>query len=208
MKSQFTPELTSSATAIVSRSFGSMSISTALSNSNGFGRPRRSRRFSGTPPMLASSILFTRWFSIRSSEHPRQAPSLPYNPKLQSLGIHTARRASPLLSLVTEHLPNLQWLDMSIRLGQNEAKLLLEHLPESIRTVRFRVLDNGGSPIDPAFVDRLALRSQRPILHDALESLRLDGCIEELEEYILLPFYTPAAASCNSTKIAKGSTAS
>ncbi|KAF9320856.1 hypothetical protein BG003_004638 [Podila horticola] len=108
------------------------------------------------------------------------------NPRLRSFSMQLCIPMMP--RLVTEYMPHLQELYLSMH-SINLVKFVLDHLPESIRTIRLGVLRDDASQVDPDLIKRLHSGSQpRPRHHLALESLRFDNYLHGQEEYLLLPF--------------------
>ncbi|KAG0260371.1 hypothetical protein BGZ95_004474 [Linnemannia exigua] len=112
------------------------------------------------------------------------------NPSLRRLKIGIEMEPTALFSLVTEHVSSLQELDIEAPWRGN-VKALLDNLPESLRTVRLNDVahqvawEDIESSIDPRAV---SAPIKRPLQHHTLESLHIDGNLEDQEEQILLPF--------------------
>ncbi|KAG0087521.1 hypothetical protein BGZ92_007269 [Podila epicladia] len=114
------------------------------------------------------------------------------NPGLTDLSIQKRTRFESLLPLIASGLPNLEVLrcaDTS-RVDHYLAKVVLEHLPESIRSVDIFVhtIYTEGLDIDANAV-QARLQGHEPKQHHALESLSIAGYFFSTEDYeFLMPF--------------------
>ncbi|KAF9320830.1 hypothetical protein BG003_004611, partial [Podila horticola] len=114
------------------------------------------------------------------------------NPGLTMLVIKKATCFKTLLPLVVHDLPHLEVFHCSTNCTVDEhlIKVLLEHLPEHIRSVHFCVFTPGIAGLDTiADTVRAQLQIQEPRQHHALEYLGIAGTFYTAEEYLfLLPF--------------------
>ncbi|KAK3846488.1 MAG: hypothetical protein J3R72DRAFT_471622 [Linnemannia gamsii] len=112
------------------------------------------------------------------------------NSGLRRLKIDIKMESTLLFSLITEHVPNLQELDIETP-WRGDVKALLDNLPEGLRTVRLndvghRIPWEGIIPkIDSSASSAM---TKRPLQHHALESFHIDGYLAGQEEQILVPF--------------------
>ncbi|KAF9112357.1 hypothetical protein BGX27_003497 [Mortierella sp. AM989] len=110
------------------------------------------------------------------------------NPALKRFMFNVEMNPKTLLGLITEHMPNLQDLDLFVT-WRGDVKVLLENLPECIRTVRLREVyyvvsgKAGKAPgVEPG------ANSTTVVRHHALESLYIGGDLARQEEEVLVPF--------------------
>ncbi|KAK3846485.1 MAG: hypothetical protein J3R72DRAFT_241654 [Linnemannia gamsii] len=112
------------------------------------------------------------------------------NPGLRRLKIDIVMEPKVLFRLVTEHVPNLQELDIESP-WRGDVKALLDNLPEGLRTVRLihvyhQVPREGITPtIDPSAP---SATMKRPLQHHSLEKFHIDGNLDGHEEQVLVPF--------------------
>ncbi|KAF9353541.1 hypothetical protein BGX26_008688 [Mortierella sp. AD094] len=110
------------------------------------------------------------------------------NPALSRLKIDVEMDPKALMSLITEHMPNLQDLDLSVS-WRGDVKVLLENLPECIRTVRLRdVFYVAPGNAGKAFRVESGASSTTIERHHTLESLYIGGNLAGQEEDVLVPF--------------------
>ncbi|KAF9321681.1 hypothetical protein BGZ91_004486, partial [Linnemannia elongata] len=110
------------------------------------------------------------------------------NPSLRLLRIDVKMDPKALLSLITNYVPKLQDLDLSVT-WRGDVKVLLENLPEYLRIVRLRDVHheapgNTGeaSRVEPGVGSRTMKR------HHVLESFSIGGDLAGQDEDVLLPF--------------------
>ncbi|KAG0279724.1 hypothetical protein BGZ95_000387 [Linnemannia exigua] len=108
------------------------------------------------------------------------------NPGLRRLKIGVEMEPEVLLSLVTEHVPNLQELDIETP-WRGDVKALLDNLPDSLRTVRLKDV-NHEIPWKGYVSSTSSATKRRPLQHHALESLHIGGNLAGQEEQVLVPF--------------------
>ncbi|KAK3838985.1 MAG: hypothetical protein J3R72DRAFT_179243 [Linnemannia gamsii] len=112
------------------------------------------------------------------------------NPGQRRLKIGIKMEPKALFSLVTEHVQDLQDLDIEAP-WRGDVKALIDNLPECLRTVRLKDGTHqapweGITPIIDSSASSATMR--RPLQHHALESLHIDGNLEGHKEQILVPF--------------------
>lgn len=114
------------------------------------------------------------------------------NPGLTVLVIEKSTCFKTLLPLLVNDLPHLEELHCSTNCSIDEhlAKVLLEHLPERIRSVRLCMYTPDIAGLDAiADTARAQLQIQEPRQHHALKLLHIAGTFHAAEEYLfLLPF--------------------
>lgn len=112
------------------------------------------------------------------------------NPRLRELEIKITMSPETLLPLVTHDMPHLKVLACDFDLDQYIAKVLLEHLPESVRDICLYVRSQMTPGLDLiADTIRAQLQVQDLRQHHALESLKIAGRFRKAEQYhFLLPF--------------------
>ncbi|KAG0083469.1 hypothetical protein BGZ93_001786 [Podila epicladia] len=114
------------------------------------------------------------------------------NPGLTVLVIEKPTCFKTLLPLLVHDVPNLEELHCSTNCSIDEhlAKVLLEHLPEHIRSVRICMYNPDIAGLDSiADAVRAQLKIQEPRQHHALELLHIAGTFHTAKEYLfLLPF--------------------
>ncbi|KFH61998.1 hypothetical protein MVEG_12152 [Podila verticillata NRRL 6337] len=109
------------------------------------------------------------------------------NPRLVRLEFGPLLTEELLIPMVTEDLPHLEFLDIKMPFMPTESKYILENLPEGIKEVclvvysRFLMVSSMFTPP----------KSARSKSHRAFMSLKIDE-LDDLEEFILLPFWRPA----------------
>ncbi|KAG0209951.1 hypothetical protein BGX28_009822 [Mortierella sp. GBA30] len=110
------------------------------------------------------------------------------NPALRRFKVDVAMDPKTLILIITKYMPNLQDLDLSASWG-GDVKVLLENLPECIRTVRLRnVCSVATGNASKASGVELRICPTTIKRHHALESLYIGGNLAGQEEEILVPF--------------------
>ncbi|KAF9309612.1 hypothetical protein BG003_009551 [Podila horticola] len=114
------------------------------------------------------------------------------NPGLKTLELMDVMTPETLVQLLAHSLPNLETLQLSLTyvFPPCLAKILLETLPETIRSIQMTVSNtNDAEALITAEKIQENLGSLAPRRHDALESLSLEGTLHEPEDYeVFLPF--------------------
>ncbi|KAH7028482.1 hypothetical protein BKA57DRAFT_541498 [Linnemannia elongata] len=110
------------------------------------------------------------------------------NPSLRRLKIDVKMDPRALVNLVTKYVPNLQDLDLSVT-WRGDVKVLLENLPEGIRTVGLRDVHHM-TPDNVGKATRVVSGASSTTMkrHHALESFSIGGDLAGQDEDVLLPF--------------------
>ncbi|KAF9159947.1 hypothetical protein DFQ26_006012, partial [Actinomortierella ambigua] len=110
------------------------------------------------------------------------------NPGIRRLLLGSHAYGEWLPSNVTKYLPNLQELHLD-GVWCGDVKILLESLPECIRTVQLLAVRHSPTNQDEAAVEVKSLVGPTEVRrHHALESLRIEGDLADKEEEVLAPF--------------------
>ncbi|KAK3818282.1 MAG: hypothetical protein JOS17DRAFT_383113 [Linnemannia elongata] len=110
------------------------------------------------------------------------------NPSLRRLKIDVKMDPRALMSLVTKYVPNLRDLDLSVT-WRGDVKVLLENLPEGLRTVRLRdVRHTAPGNAGKVSIVESSVSSTKMKQHHSLESFIIGGDLAGHEEDVLLPF--------------------
>ncbi|KAG0094007.1 hypothetical protein BGZ93_007588 [Podila epicladia] len=127
------------------------------------------------------------------------------NPGLKNLELMDAITPETLLPLITHSLPKLESLRLSrtYTFSPCIAKILLENLPETIRSIVISVTNtNDAGDLIAADKIQESLGMVAPRQHGALESLNLEGNLREPEDYVVfLPFLETCSRHLNSYMI-------
>ncbi|KAF9331689.1 hypothetical protein BGZ91_012024 [Linnemannia elongata] len=110
------------------------------------------------------------------------------NPSLRRLKIDVKMDPRALVNLVTKYVPNLRDLDLSVT-WRGDVKVLLENLPEGIRTVGLRDVHHR-TPDNVGKASRVVSGASSTTMkrHHALESFSIGGDLAGQDEDVLLPF--------------------
>ncbi|KAF9146276.1 hypothetical protein BGX30_002532 [Mortierella sp. GBA39] len=110
------------------------------------------------------------------------------NPSLTRLKVDVTMDPTALMILITKHVPNLRDLDLSVT-WRGDVKVLLENLPECIRTVRLReVHHTAPGNANKEFRVESGVGSTTMRHHHSLESFSIGGDLAGQDEYVLLSF--------------------
>ncbi|KAG0257331.1 hypothetical protein DFQ27_005200 [Actinomortierella ambigua] len=129
--------------------------------------------------------------------HPKRVSSkdimtlVQQNPRMRGLRINVDLDPRVLLTMITSHMPHLQDLHLAST-WRGDVKVLLEELPECIRTIWLRNVHytgscfnstNGSSNVTSDSADAMAVRR-----HPALESFVIEGDLSGQDALVLAPF--------------------
>ena len=112
------------------------------------------------------------------------------NPSLRRLKISVEMGSTMLARLVTEHIPNLEDLDVDI-MWRGDVKELLENLPESIRILRMKTVHHRTAlprSAEASKTDDANPMKRKVRLHHALESLDISGTLDRVPEDVVVGF--------------------
>ncbi|GJJ76807.1 hypothetical protein EMPS_09166 [Entomortierella parvispora] len=142
---------------------------------------------------------------LHSLRHPRDSLDgrilalVRQNPSIKRLQLGIRMDANMVMQIVTRYLPNLEELDL-YPLWRGNLKELLENLPEGIRTVKLRdirhIAPQPSTTVSGEDTTNPVGKAVRP--HRSLETLQINGYLNECEEEVLIEFLESCSSKLKS----------